>query len=201
MADFKLQLDQQADQIANLEAALSTERKTRAKEAAEDRKRLHDLETRIDETGADGTTTESNTVSDGGSEHSNPGVEPPQTPLEDIIRVPEHLVEGSLTANQRRARFVAKDIAEYTKQVPAGRALSSSELRRILAAGSDTKIYTQTVSRVIAFLDKLGEEGVKVRESQQGERIIVFNEGLVERVQTYRQQASNSVVTGREMES
>ena len=105
------------------------------------------------------------------------------------------------SGNQQRARFVAKDIAEYTKQVPAGRALSSSELRRILAAGSDTKIYTQTVSRVISFLDELGEEGVKIRESRQGERIIVFNEGLVERVQTYRQQASNSVVTGREVES
>jgi len=118
-----------------------------------------------------------------------------------VIRVPEHLVEEHLTANQRRARFVAKDVAEYTRSVPAGRAIRSSQLRQVLSAGEDGQIYTETVSRVINFLDDLGGDAVAIKESRRGERVIVFTDAFVERVQTYQhaQQASNTVVTGGEV--
>jgi hypothetical protein len=113
--------------------------------------------------------------------------------LEDVIRVPEHLVEESLTTNQKRARFVAKDADEYTRSVPAGRAIRSSELRRVLSAGEDGPIYTQTVSRVIDFLTELGQDSVEVKESQSGERVVVFTDDFVKRVAAWRNQ-SNTVV-------
>ena len=193
--------------VETLESELAAERETRAKEAAEDRKRLFDLETRVDET-VDETTAEPETTADAQTagvespaDPSTPQVQPPETALEDVVRIPEPLVESNLTTNHRRARFVAKDIHEYTKRVPAGRAIKSSELRRVLTAGEDTTIYTQTVSRVIDFLDEFGDDAVKVRESKQGERVIVFDEALVRRMRTYQQHAaSNSVVTSAEVE-
>ena len=187
--------------IDELQAELQQERETRAKEAAEDRKRLHEVETRVDDViDDDATATTTEPDPDGGSPPTNPGVEPPKTPLEEVIRVPAHLVEEHLTANQRRARFVAKDIDEYTQSVPAGRAIRSSQLRQVLTAGEDATIYTETVSRVIRFLDDLGSDAVKVRDSRRGERVIVFDEAFVDRVQAYQSQATperNTVVTGQ----
>lgn len=184
--------------VETLEADLKAEREARAKEAAEDRKRIHEVETQVEEA-TDADTTAARTDPDGESatDATDPGVQPPETPLEDIVRIPEHLVKDSLTANQQRARFVAKDVHEYTQRVPAGRAIKSSELRRVLTASEDTTIYTQTVSRVIDFLDELGDDAVKVRESKQGERVIVFTEAFVERVRQYRRRdaGSNTVVT------
>ena len=196
-------LEELETRVETLEAELTAERETRAKEAAEDRKRLHDLETQLDENSSetDGPAESDHSEDvDTPSSPSTPQVQPPETPLEDVLRIPEHLVEGNLTANQRRARFVAKDIHEYTQRVPAGRAIKSSELRRVLTAGEDARIYTETVSRVIDFLDELGGEAVKVRESKQGERVIVFTEAFMERVRTYqRHAAGNSVVTDAEV--
>jgi hypothetical protein len=195
------QIERLESQLAELRAELREERETRAKEAAEDRKRIHEVEAQV-EGATDGTSTEtaSDTDPDDNSTASTPGVQPPQTPLEEVIRVPEHLVAEHLTANQRRARFVATDVAEYTRSVPAGRAIRSSQLRQVLSAGEDARIYTETVSRVIQFLDDLGGDAVTVTESRRGERVVVFTEAFVERVQAYQshaQQDGHTVVTGQ----
>ena len=187
-------------ELADLTAELQQERETRAKADAEDRKRIHEVETHVEEATDDDTTaasTDSDTAS--ATDATNPGVQSPETPLEEVIRVPEHLIEEHLTANQRRARFVAKDIGEYTQSVPAGRAIRSSQLRQVLTAGEDATIYTETVSRVIQFLDDLGGDAVTVKESRRGERVVVFTEAFVERVHAYQhgQQASNTVVTSQ----
>ena len=199
-----------ADRVSDLEARceeleeeLHQERETRAKEAAEDRKRIHDVETQVAEALDDASTATTNAPDpEGGSDGTTPAVDPPQTPLEDVIRVPEHLVEESLTANQRRARFVAKDVHEYTQSVPAGRAIRSSQLRQVLSAGEEVQIYTETVSRVIRFLDELGGDAVTVQESRRGERVVVFDDAFVERVQVYRHanKTNNTVVTGQGVE-
>jgi uncharacterized coiled-coil protein SlyX len=197
IGDLEARVAEQADRIEQLESALSAERETRSKEAAEDRKRLHELETRIDQQ----RDTEHTPTDEPTAEHTQSSpTNPPETPLEDVIRIPEHLVEESLTANQRRARFVAKDAFEYTKQVPAGRAITSSELRRVLTASEDTTIYTETVSRVIRFLDELGDEAVRVRESKQSERVVVFTDAFVERVRVSQSRVGgdgNTVVTDK----
>ena len=191
-------LDELEHQVETLESELQQERETRAKADAEDRKRIHEVETQVEEASDDSTTnssTDSDTESD--TEATDPGVEPAEVPLEEVIRVPEHLVEEHLTANQRRARFVAKDVAEYTRSVPAGRAIRSSQLRQVLSAGEDGQIYTETVSRVIRFLNDLGGDAVTVKESRRGERVVVFTETFVERVQAHQHaaQPNHTVVT------
>jgi hypothetical protein len=120
-----------------------------------------------------------------------------ETPLEEIIRVPEHAVEEHLQANTKRTRVVAKDIHEYSRSAPAGRVIMSSEIRRVLSAheGGAT-IHTQTVSRVIDRLAEMGKDAVKVRESQQGERTVVFTDDLVKRIVSW-QNAGHSVVAER----
>lgn len=179
-----------------LEAELKEERETRAKEAAQDRKRLHEVKERVD------------SVEEGGSPDSNDetptpeagdtALHKPETPLEDIIRVPEHSVQEHLRANHQRARFIAKDIHEYSRSVPAGRAIKSSELRRVLSASEGGAIHTQTVSRVIERLDDLGKQSVKVRETQEGERVVVFTDKFVKRVVAFHN-SNHSVVAHEEV--
>jgi chromosome segregation ATPase len=120
-----------------------------------------------------------------------------ETPLEDIIQLPEELVADSLTANQERARFVAKDITDYSKSVPAGRAIKSSELRRVLVAKAEKTVHPQTVSRVIDKLTEFGKSEVESKKTQNGEKVVVFSEPIVERIEAIQRAAGNhSVVNG-----
>lgn len=41
------------------------------------------------------------------------------------------------SANVRRAAFVVRGVMDYTISVPAGRAITSGELRRMVKAGTD----------------------------------------------------------------
>ncbi|ELY61266.1 hypothetical protein [Natronococcus jeotgali] len=153
--------------------------------------RIADLEDEVEE--IKGTGDETPTPQ--GGESTTPE---PQTPIEDVVDLPEGLVEDNLTANQERARFVAKDISDYSKSVPAGRAIKSSDLRKVLRAKEDSRVHTQTVSRVIERLDELGKSEVEVRESRSGERAVVFSEEIVSRIESL-QRSSNDVVIGEEV--
>jgi ParB-like chromosome segregation protein Spo0J len=168
------------------EAELKEHQEESAKERAQIKQRVTSLEDKQEEADSNDETpapqTEETTIQE------------PETPLEDIIRVPEHLVEDSLSANQQRARFLAKDIHEYTRSVPAGRVIKSSELRRVLSARKEGRIHTETVSRVIDFLTDLGQDDVQVQETQQGERVVVFNDEFVKRVVAYHN-TNHSVVS------
>ena len=169
--------DQTRESARTNEAELKEHQEESAKERAQIKQRVTSLEDKQEE-------------ADSGDETPTPEarettIQEPETPLEDVIRVPEHLVEDSLSANQQRARFVAKDIHEYTRSVPAGRVIKSSELRRVLSARKEGRIHTETVSRVIDFLTDLGQDDVQVRETQQGERVVVFTDEFVKRVVAY----------------
>ena len=52
---------------------------------------------------------------------------------------------------------------------------------------------------MIRFLDDLGGDAVTVKESRRGERVVVFTEAFVERVQTsqHAAQPNHTVVTGQ----
>ena len=159
------------------------------REAAEDRQRITNVEDTVDDIETD--NAESDTTPTPHVEDTTvPNVE---TSLEDVIRLPEHVAEDSLSRNQERARFVAKDVVDYSRSVPAGRVIKSSEIRRVLRAGEDSTIHTETVSRVMDFLDRLGEDDVRIKESQSGERVVVFEDDLVKRIVAY----DNTVVTDR----
>jgi DNA repair exonuclease SbcCD ATPase subunit len=119
------------------------------------------------------------------------------TPLENVVELPETLVEDQLTENQQRARFVAKGIDQYTKSIPKGRYISTGDMRRVLSAGTDCNGHSQTVSRVVSILDDLGGEEVEIKE-RRGERRVIFHQDLVDRMldRANGGGGSNAVVTG-----
>jgi uncharacterized phage infection (PIP) family protein YhgE len=159
------------------EAELKEHQEESAKDRAQIKQRVTSLEDKQEEADSNDETPT--------PQAGETTIQEPETPLEDVIRVPEHLVEDSLSANQQRARFLAKDIHEYSRSVPAGRVIKSSELRRVLSARKEGRIHTETVSRVIDFLTDLGQDDVQVRETQQGERVVVFTDEFVKRVVAY----------------
>ena len=112
-------------------------------------------------------------------EPSEPTVEP-QTPLEQIVALPGAVVDEQLTANQRRARFVAKDITEYAAKTPAGWVLTPKDLRTVLNAAFDTG-HSQTCSRVRTILADLGDDNVSIKDSR-GEKKLVVDPTLVGRL-------------------
>ena len=182
-------IEEQQKQIEELQDRLDEEQTQRGKDDAELRGRITDAEDRLDtvEDDVSGETTPSPETETDASTDT-------QTPIEDVIRIPEHLVEESLTANQQRSRAVAKDIHQYSRSVPAGRAIKSSELRRVLSAQSDGgPTHTETVSRVMTMLDDLGKDAINVRTSQSGEKVVVFDEDLVKRIVAH--QNDHGVVT------
>ena len=120
-----------------------------------------------------------------------------ETPLEQVVALPEHLADGELTANQQRARFVAADVWDYTTDVPAGRTIQAGDLSKVLRAGTDCRGHSQTVDRVIRLLDDLGGDEVEVVE-RRGQRRVVFTEALCRRLKrlTTRRDSNHDVVTG-----
>ncbi|WP_224337874.1 hypothetical protein [Haloprofundus halobius] len=100
-----------------------------------------------------------------------------KSPLQQLISLPSKAV-SKLTANQERARFIAKDIHEYAKKVPAGYAIDSGTIRKVLKAKEDRTPHTQTVSRVMDFLNQLKKEDVQVVK-RRGTKRAVFTERAV----------------------
>jgi phage-related minor tail protein len=168
-----------------------------ARNNAEDRQRLTDAEDRLDD--CEEVVTSNNTQGSDGTEPAPETCVMPETPLERTTALPQEMIDQE-SANVGRAVFVAKDVADYTTKVPAGRAIRSSELRRVLKAGTDCRGHSQTVDRVIAVLNDLGSDEVEVVD-RRGERRVVFTEQIVERLEelTAEQEASHDVVTRGEV--
>ena len=55
-----------------------------------------------------------------------------ETPLERICGLPEHIVDRELTANQERARFIAKDVRDYAEKAPAGFIIDSQTIKKLI---------------------------------------------------------------------
>jgi hypothetical protein len=114
--------------------------------------------------------------------------------------LPETVADGELTANIKRARDVAADVIDYGRSVPAGYAITSSELRTVLTALDDGggKAYTETVRRVMEYLDDLGGDDVAVKETRGGQRTVIFDDEFVRRTVAWRNQSpGNDVVAGK----
>jgi uncharacterized coiled-coil protein SlyX len=181
VSDLRATVQSQQDTISELRSELDEEREQRGQEDAQVRARLTEVESRVED------------VEEHGSGHTNPGEsmdetttqEPctePQTDIEEMVDMPDSLLEDQ-TANVQRACFVAKDVSSYTTSCPAGRVITSGELRRVLEAGTDCSGHTQTVARVMDLLDRTGGAGTTVVE-RGGERRLVFEQELVDRLGT-----------------
>jgi uncharacterized coiled-coil protein SlyX len=177
-------VEEQADTIEELEQ----DRDRQAKELAENRQRIAELEDRLSD--------DDPHTSEGEDAHAD-GCVTPQTPLEQTVGLPDDMASNE-SANVQRAVFIASDVQDYTTSVPAGRAITSGELRRVLKAGTDCNGHSQTVDRVITVLDDMGQDAVKVVK-RRGERRIVFDEELCHRLRELSQDernANHGVVSG-----
>ena len=131
---------------------------------------IAELKRAVSSDGSDGETADSATQS-------------PETPLEDVVALPEYLAGDQLSANQERARFVARDVQDYCQKVRAGFVISATDLRRVLAAKEkETKIHRKTAHRVMDWLAKLGEaNGIEVVK-RRGTKRVVFPADQVDRL-------------------
>jgi hypothetical protein len=121
------------------------------------------------------------------SENSASGVETDKTesqdvgtPLERICGLPEHVADRELTTNQERARFIARDVRDYTEKAPAGLVLDSQTIKKVLTASEGSKPHTQTVARVMDFLAKLGKDEVE-QTKRRGKKLIVIEPEAADR--------------------
>jgi hypothetical protein len=166
------------------------------REQADVRSRVSDVEDDVeaDETDEEGGSGEETPTPETGET----GTHEPQTPLGDCVTLPETVANGELTANVKRARDVAADVIDYGRSVPAGYAITSSELRTVLTALKDDegRTFTETVGRVMEYLDELGGEEVTVKETRGGQRTVVFDDAFVRRTVSWRQSSSHAVVAG-----
>jgi hypothetical protein len=170
-------VDDLRDELAETRDAVNNERAERTKDIAEDRKRLTDVEERLDAV-EDGGSGDANPTLDGDNNDSST----PSTPLERVCAFSEDVAERELTANQSRARFVARDVTDYADKVPAGYSIRSGDIATVLRAGTDCNGRTQTVARVMDFLDDLGGDGVDVVE-RRGTKRVVFSEETARRLE------------------
>lgn len=177
---------------------LAEERERSARERAEVRSDVHQLTETVQsndggETEPSGAVSseenpEGNTPEDGedGPTNTPPS---PKTALEDTLRLPDGVAEDSLSANQQRARSVARDIGDYAEynHEYGNYSLTAKRLRIVLKAQSDddAACHHETVKRVRRFLNRLGESEVSVVEDRGGTKRLVFAESLVERIESY----------------
>jgi len=172
-------VEEQAERIDELKNELDEHRERSAKDRAETRRRVTDIEKDIeqrDDTHACDACEGAETGDPNPTPHDDESAT--QTALFDVCRLPNDVAQRELSANQRRARFVAKDIADYATSVPAGYAITSSEISTVLRAGTDCKGRTQTTARVMNFLDRFGEDSVKVVQ-RRGTKRVILDEELV----------------------
>ena len=102
-----------------------------------------------------------------------------ETPLERICALPEQIADRELTTNQDRARFIARDVRDYAEKAPAGLVIDSQTITKVLAA-EGTKPHTQTVARVMNFLEKLGKDEIE-QTKRCGKKLVVVDPEAADR--------------------
>lgn len=199
------ELRERVDEVEAANEDLQEENERLQEENEDLRERVDDLEARIGYNLTDIAELESavedlqtgthasNPSSETGESAAHPSYEP-ETPLEQIVGLPESMVQEQLTANQDRARFIARDIREYgrktgTKSTGFNYAIDSGTLKKVLKASYDVS-HTETVNRVIEWLDELGKDETLVR-TKNGRRKIIFRGDLVRRIETAKQCSEN----------
>lgn len=103
-----------------------------------------------------------------------------RTPLDTICSLPEHLATRELSANQERARFIARDVRDYAEKAPAGLVIDSRAIKRVITAKEGDRPHTQTVARIMEFLDRLGKDAVELRK-RRGRKLIAVDPEAADR--------------------
>ena len=171
------QLVEQVDDNSNEINDNANELSETRRQQAEDRQRIHEVEQSVEDVDIDDTDT---------PDTETTLTQEAVTSLEEVVTLSETIAEDSLTSNQQRSRFIAKNVEDYTRSCPAGRTIKSSEIRRVLSASEDSSIHTETVSRTMDFLDRLGDDDVSIKETQSNEKVVVFTDEIVDRIVSLR---------------
>jgi hypothetical protein len=160
---------------------------TTRREQAEIRSDVHEVKQTVES--QDGSEESDSNPAERDETPTPDGPNPPKTGLEEILRLPETVASDSLTANEQRARSVARDLGNYCdyNHQYGTYSLTASTLRKVLTAQSDGdgSVHAQTVKRVRQFLTRLGEDSVSVVEDTGGTRRITFAESLVNRIESW----------------
>jgi hypothetical protein len=98
-----------------------------------------------------------------------------------VCALPEQVAARELTANQERARFIAKDVRDYAERCPAGLVIDSRAIKRVITAKEGTKPHTQTVARVMTFLDELGKDAVELKK-RRGRKLVSVDPKVADRL-------------------
>jgi cell division septum initiation protein DivIVA len=173
--DLRDTVEQQAERITELETELAQTKDHTGREFADIRARITDVEERNQATEVpSGDATP-------GVEAAKTGPQNAKTPLERICALPEHVADRELTANQERARFIARDVRDYAEKAPAGLVIDSRAIKRVLTASEGKRPHTQTVARVMSFLDELGKEDVQ-QKKRRGKKFVVVDPEAADRL-------------------
>ena len=184
----------QADRIDQLETELAEHKDHTGRKFADVRARITAAENRQTQPDSANVTP--------GAEGEKTGSQTPQTLLEWICSLPEHVADRELTANQERARFIARDIHDYAEKAPAGFVVGSRTIKKVIAAAEGKRPHTQTVARVMDFLADLGQESVELIK-RRGKKLIVVDSEIVDRLAHHERcdgengpAAANGVIAG-----
>jgi chromosome segregation ATPase len=188
VSDIRQDSDRNSREIADTNGRVSDIREDTdrvSKKIADTNSRVSDLEENTNTDGSDASESDNSTDNPNGSDG--------QSALEQVVGLPDDVAMNSLSANQKRARSIAKRVDEYSKSVQAGRAITSSRMRDILSGMEDKRVHRQTVQRVMDFLKRFGDGHIDTKETRGGKKVTVFSETVVENI--------TSVVTGSESSS
>jgi chromosome segregation ATPase len=86
-----------------------------------------------------------------------------ETHLEEVVSWPDEVSAESLSPNQQRARHIAANLDDYSRQTPKGRVMDTSDLRTVMSARYDIT-HSETINRVREFFDDLGGDDVEIKE-------------------------------------
>jgi cell division septum initiation protein DivIVA len=174
--DLQDTIKQQAEQINELEDELADYRDHNERDKAQIRQKLTEVENQQTQAPSEDATL----GIDAGEDPSQNA----ETPLERICALPEHVADRELTANQERARFIARDVRDYAEKAPAGLVIDSRAIKQVITASEGKRPHTQTVARVMNFLDELGKEDVQ-QKKRRGKKLIVVDPEAATRYATH----------------
>ena len=168
------QLQEKTDRIETLEEELAQHKDHTGREFADVRGRITEVENQQTEPHSEDATP--------GVEREGIGSQDDRTPLERIATTPEHQVDQlGLTANQERARFIAKGVHDYAEKAPAGLVISSGDIKKVIAAKEGNRPHNQTVARIMDFLDDFGQDDVDLIK-RRGRNLIVVEPDAADRL-------------------
>ena len=177
------------ERIDDLETTVREQREELAEHQDHTGREFADVRSRITDTEADiedlETRTQQTEAHSGDApprgEGNESGAPAGEIPLYRVCALPEEMAARELTANQERARFIAKDVRDYAEKCRAGLVIDSRAIKRVITAKEGTKPHTQTVARVMNFLDRLGKDSVE-QKKRRGKKLVVVDQELAGRL-------------------